>query len=153
MYMNSLNDYFFSCRESVIPFLGWILGSFSHRVLTLEQVAQGGCGYPIPGGIQGQAGCGSGQPGLVGDPTYSRGLELDDHCGLFQPMQFYDFLDNFVEFPVLIALEYCQTSTGMCLDTGKNYTDSKRELIFIFPQILCFFSHLSPCRRLVRKKG
>ena len=24
---------------------------------TLEQVAQGGCGCPIPGGIQGQAGC------------------------------------------------------------------------------------------------
>ena len=49
--------------------LGWILGrSFSHRV-----VAQGGCGCPIPGGIQGQAGCGSGQPGLVvGDPAHSR---------------------------------------------------------------------------------
>jgi len=27
---------------------------------TLEQVAQGGCGCPILGGIQGQAGCGSG---------------------------------------------------------------------------------------------
>ena len=26
----------------------------------LEQVAQRGCGCPIPGGIQGQAGCGSG---------------------------------------------------------------------------------------------
>ena len=33
-----------------------------------EQVAQGGCGCPIPAGIQGRAGCGSGQPGLlVGD--------------------------------------------------------------------------------------
>ena len=42
----------------------------------LEQVAQGGCGCPIPGGIQGQAGCGSGQPGLVvGDPAHSRGVE------------------------------------------------------------------------------
>ena len=40
---------------------------------TLEQVAQGGCGCPIPEGIQGQAGCGSGQPGLmVGDPAHSR---------------------------------------------------------------------------------
>jgi len=35
------------------------------RPSALEQVAQGGCGCPIPGGIQGQAGCGSGQPGLV----------------------------------------------------------------------------------------
>ena len=43
---------------------------------TLEQVAQGGCGCPIPGGIQGQAGCGSGQPGLVvDDPAHSRGVE------------------------------------------------------------------------------
>jgi len=42
----------------------------------LEQVAQGGCGCPIPGGIQGQAGCGSGQPGLVvGNPAHSRGVE------------------------------------------------------------------------------
>jgi len=52
---------------------------------------QGGCGCPIPGGIQGQAGCGSGQPGLlVGNPAHSRGLKLDDHCGPFQPRPFYD---------------------------------------------------------------
>jgi len=39
----------------------------------LEQVAQGGCGCPISGDNQGQAGCGSGQPGLVvGDPAHSR---------------------------------------------------------------------------------
>ena len=56
----------------------------------LEQVAQGGCGCPIPGGIQGQAGCGSGQPGLVvGDPAHSRELKLGDHCGPFQPRPFY----------------------------------------------------------------
>jgi len=49
-----------------------------HPVLEMaKEVAQGGCGCPIPGGIQGQAGCGSGQPGLlVGDPAHSRGLEL-----------------------------------------------------------------------------
>jgi len=42
----------------------------------LEQVAQGGCGCPIPGGIQDQAGCGSGQPGLVvGDLTHGRDVE------------------------------------------------------------------------------
>ena len=41
----------------------------------LEQVAQGGSGCPIPGGIQGQAGCGSGQPVLVvGNPAHSRGV-------------------------------------------------------------------------------
>jgi len=50
----------------------------------MEQAAQGSGGCPIPAGIQGQAGCGSGQPGLlVGDPAHSRGLELDEHCGPF----------------------------------------------------------------------
>ena len=45
----------------------------------------------MPGGIQGWAGCGSGQPGLVaGDLARSRGLELDDHCGPFQPREFCD---------------------------------------------------------------
>jgi len=40
----------------------------------LEQVVQGGCGCPISGGVQGQAG--SGQPGLVvGNPAHSRGVE------------------------------------------------------------------------------
>ena len=43
---------------------------------TLEQVAQGGCGCPIPGGIQGQAGCGSGPSGLaVSDTAHSTGVE------------------------------------------------------------------------------
>jgi len=43
---------------------------------TLEQVAQGGCGCPIPGSIQGQAECGSGQPDLVvGNPAHSRRVE------------------------------------------------------------------------------
>ena len=48
---------------------------------------------PIPGGIHGQAGCGSGQPGLlVGDPACSRGLKLDHHGGPFQPRPSYDTL-------------------------------------------------------------
>ena len=43
---------------------------------TLEHVSQGGCGCPLPGGIQGQAGCGSGQPGLVvGNSAHSRDVE------------------------------------------------------------------------------
>ena len=38
----------------------------------IEQVTREGCGCPIPGDIQGQAGCGSGQPGLVvGDPAHN----------------------------------------------------------------------------------
>jgi len=40
----------------------------------MEQVAQGGCRCPIPGGVQSQAERGSEQPGLVvGDPAHRRG--------------------------------------------------------------------------------
>ena len=50
---------------------------------------RGGLGWILGGslgGIQGQAGCGSGQPGLlVGNPAHSRGLELDECCGPLQP--------------------------------------------------------------------
>ena len=56
---------------------------------TLEQVVQECCGCPIPGGIQGQAGCGSGQPGLVVGDT-AEGLKFDDPCGPVQPRPFYD---------------------------------------------------------------
>jgi len=42
----------------------------------LQLVAEKGCGCPIPGGIQGHTGCGSGQPGLVVvDPAHNRGVE------------------------------------------------------------------------------
>ena len=45
-----------------------------------------------------QAGCGSGQPGLlVGDPAHSRALELDEHCGPFQPRPFYDSVIQWAE--------------------------------------------------------
>ena len=50
----------------------------------LEQLPRGAVDVPsIPGGVQGQAGWGPGQPGLVfdmevGGPACSRGLELCD---------------------------------------------------------------------------
>ena len=71
----------------------WSLSWFFHSEGgdALEQVAQGGFGCSIPGGIQGQAGCGPGQPGLlVGDPAHSRKLKLGDRCRRFQPTPFYD---------------------------------------------------------------
>ena len=45
----------------------------------LEQAAQGGCGCPIHGGVQGQVGWGPGQLGLVlngevGDPSCGGGV-------------------------------------------------------------------------------
>ena len=61
---------------------------------------------PHPWRHSDQAGCGSGQTGLVvGDPAHSRGLELSDHCGPFQPRPFYDsvILINWDEPVVLSA--------------------------------------------------
>ena len=54
---------------------------------TLEQAAQGGCGCPIPGGIQGQAGCGSGQPGLLKE----KGMSVMDEC------RYLDYSGNAME--------------------------------------------------------
>ena len=46
---------------------------------TVEQVAQGSCGCPIPGNIQGEVGRGSEQPDQVQDvPVRGRGVGLDD---------------------------------------------------------------------------
>ena len=49
----------------------------------LEQAAQTGCGYPIPGGVQGQVVRGPEQPGLVlnrevGSSARGRRLEIHD---------------------------------------------------------------------------
>jgi len=56
-------------------------------------IAQGGCGCTIPGGIQGQAGCGSGQTGLlVGNPAHTGGVKINDLWGPFQPRPFYDMI-------------------------------------------------------------
>ena len=47
---------------------------FTQGMVTPKEATCSNC--PIPGGIQGQAGCGFGQPGLlVGDPAHSRGVE------------------------------------------------------------------------------
>ena len=41
----------------------------------LEWAAQRSCGFPIPGGVQGQLGWGPGQPDLVaGNPAHGRGI-------------------------------------------------------------------------------
>ena len=62
--------------QTIKLMLRFALQDFSLGGDTLEQVTQGYCGCPIPGGIQDQAGCASGQPGLVtDDPAHSRGVE------------------------------------------------------------------------------
>jgi len=62
-------------HEDLMPFHVCFHKTYEWKYV-LEEVAQGGCGCPISGGIQDQAGCGSGQPGLVvGDPAHSRGVE------------------------------------------------------------------------------
>ena len=64
------------CADEVV-----LISLLKERHISLHQClkkylrfAERGCGCPIPGGIQGQAGCGSGQPGLVVcDPAHSGG--------------------------------------------------------------------------------
>jgi len=71
-------------RRSKSPTL-WELSLVSECFFTVAHHI-GQCIAPIPAGIQGQAGCGSGQPGLVvGDPAHSRGLELMIIVVLFNP--------------------------------------------------------------------
>jgi len=61
----------------------------------------------LPGGVQGQLGCGLMQPGLVpdlegGGPACGRGLELDDPCSPFQSKPFHEvhpFLLEVFEVP------------------------------------------------------
>jgi len=55
------------------------VGRVSSSSEELEQAAQRGCGCPVPGGVQGQVGWSSGQPGLVpdledGGPACGRGV-------------------------------------------------------------------------------
>ena len=85
--LNSLKVYIF--------FLG---GNFSHRGWwRTDQVAQGGCGCPIPGGIQSQAGCGSGQPGLlVGDAAHGRGVETKLSLWFFSTQSISWFYDSMI---------------------------------------------------------
>ena len=73
----------------------------------LEQVAQGGCGCPIPAGIQSQAGCGSGQPGLVvGDPAHSRGVETWWSLWSFSAQAILWFYDSLCDSYLSIAEQY-----------------------------------------------
>jgi len=85
--------------------LGWILGgSFSHRGWWHTGTGcPRSCGCPIPGGIQGQAGCGSGQPGLlVGDPAQSRGVEARWSLWSFSTQAILWFYDS-----VMISVVSC----------------------------------------------
>ena len=80
----------------------------------MEQVAQGGDGCPIPEGIQGQAGCDSGQPGLVvGDPARSRGLERGEHCGPFQARPFCDSVIGGISLSSGFVM--CDSAGGRCV--------------------------------------
>jgi len=57
----------------------------------LAQVAQRRCGCPLPGSVQGQAGWGFEQPGLVeGVPAHGKEIGIDYMPGPFQPKPFYD---------------------------------------------------------------
>jgi len=56
---------------------------------TLEQAAQGGCGFSFSGDIQDPPGRGRVQP-AVGDPASAGGLDYVTHRGPFQSLPFCD---------------------------------------------------------------
>jgi len=60
-------------------------GSISVLLILLKQVAHGGCGCPITGGIQGLTSL----VWWLATLHIAGGLKLDDHCGPFQPRPFY----------------------------------------------------------------
>ena len=65
------------CLVDVPSFIPELTKNFQGETCSLEQVAERGCECPSPGDIQGQAGCGSRQPGLVvDDPAHSKGVEI-----------------------------------------------------------------------------
>ena len=91
-WVQTLSNWFLFWCDLIIWFLLLIL---IEDGVALEQVAQGGCGCPIPGGIQGQAGCGSGQRGLmVGDPAHSRGIEIGWSLWSFSTQAILWFFDT-----------------------------------------------------------
>ena len=69
----------------------------------MEQVAQRGCGWPVPGGVQGQVGWGRGQPGLVngevGGPAWQGGWRF---MILEVPSNPRPFCDSVYIFSVLV---------------------------------------------------
>ena len=89
----------------------------------LEQAAQGGCGCPIPGGIQGQAECGSGQPGLVvGDSAHSRGVETGWSLWSFSTqaiLWFYEFVSYAVEKEKKMVKKVCRCQMEQKLMSGE----------------------------------
>jgi len=86
---------------------------------------QGLC--PLPGSIQGQAGWGSEQPGLVGGvPAYSRGLELGDLKRPFQPKLFSDSTNDHPRGNCIICIAVAPWSAA----EGTELNDIKRGLNF-----------------------
>ena len=89
----------------------------------LEQAAQRGCGCPLPGSLQGQAGWGFEQPGLEGGvPAYSRGLELGDLKGPFQPKPFYDSMIVLLHSQ---HAEECSSSSAQALKLEEQKQNSR----------------------------
>jgi len=56
---------FATIPQAFVPNPAHLTECCKNKHTLVKQVTLGGCGCPIPGGIQGQAGCGSGQPGLA----------------------------------------------------------------------------------------
>ena len=102
------------------------------------QEAQGGCGCPIPGGVQDQVGWDPGQPAVVpdvevGGPASGRRLELNDSLGPFQSEPF------------------CDSMILKCYHVGKSQ-NSKGEEIFVLSREKRKVIHFTYKKKLKKKK-
>jgi len=94
---------------------------------------------PIPGGVQGRVGWGSGQPNPVPDivvdnPVHGKGLELDDLWGPFQTKPFYELFNFFLpsHFPSK------QTACFLCrLIKMGFWLDSLTGIVFSLNGLVC----------------
>jgi len=73
---------------------------------------------PLPRCIQGQAGCGSGQQPVVGDPAHSEGLKLDDLRGPSQPRPFYDSTVTYRSLKIIVNTVHILLQPTTFLETA-----------------------------------
>ena len=100
---------------------------------------QRGCGCPHPGSFQGEVEWGFEQRGLEGGiPAYSRGLELPDLKGPFQPKPFNDSVilyQNALRSTVAVCFPIVLDHAWKCRDSDS----ASREICTVLIKLNCHF--------------
>jgi len=135
-----VNDYL----HGLIAILGWILGgSFSHRwwwhTFLPKEVVDAPCLEAFS-----QAGCGSGQPGLVvGDPAHGRGVETGWSLRSFSTCAILWFYDCMICYVVFCQQKWELRNFHL---REKIRTSGPRYYFLVFCLFVCLYLFL-PCSR------